>query len=118
MPLASIGAMLAGEAGPRGSTEAAQTAENTTAALDALRVSISVDVHSHGGSTGIASKAPPNGDLANAMRGGLLAVACLAVVPDWPVLGRSPEGALAAIRAPQPGELYRYISTGSPGRTS
>jgi membrane dipeptidase len=108
MPLASIGAMLAGEVGPRGSTEAAQTVENATAALDALRVSISVDVHSHGGSTGIASKAPPNGDLANAMRGGSLAVACLADVPDWPVLGRTPEGSLTAIRAPQPGELYRY----------
>jgi membrane dipeptidase len=107
-PLASIAAMLAGEVGPRGSTEAAQIAENATAALDALRVSISVDVHSHGGSTGIASKAPPNGDLANAMRAGSLAAACLADVPDWPVLGRGPEGALAAMRAPQPGELYRY----------
>ena len=73
-----------------------------------LRNSISVDVHSHGGSTGIATKAPPSADLANAMRAGSLAVACLADVPDWPVLGRSAEGALAAIRAPQPGERYRY----------
>jgi membrane dipeptidase len=108
VPLASIGAILAGEVGPRGSTEAAQTAENVSAALDVLRRSISVDVHSHGGSTGIASKTPPNGDLANAMQAGSLAVACLADVPDWPVLGRSPEGALAAMREPQPGELYRY----------
>jgi membrane dipeptidase len=100
--------MLAGEVGTRGSTEAARTAENVSAALGVLRNSISVDVHSHGGSTGIASKVPPSGDLANAMQAGSLAVACLADVPDWPVLGRSPEGALAAIRAPQPGELYRY----------
>jgi membrane dipeptidase len=42
------------------------------------------------------------------MRAGTLAVACLADVPDWPVLGRNAEGALAAVRAPQPGELYRY----------
>jgi membrane dipeptidase len=106
--LASIEAMLTGEMGPRGSTEAAQTAEAASAALGVLRNSISVDVHSHGGGTGIASKAPPSGDLANAMRAGSLAVACLADVPDWPVLGRSAEGALAAIRTPQRGELYRY----------
>jgi membrane dipeptidase len=108
MPLASTGAMLAGEVGPRGSTDAARTAENASAALDVLRKSISVDVHSHGGSTGIISKAPPSGDLANAMRVGSLAVACLADVPDWPVLGRNAQGALTAVRAPQPGELYRY----------
>jgi membrane dipeptidase len=108
MPPASVGAMLAAEVGPRGSTEAARTAENASAALDVLRATISVDVHSHGGSTGIASKAPPSGDLANAMQAGSLAVACLADVPDWPVLGRNTEGALAAVRAPQPGELYRY----------
>ncbi len=108
LPLASIGPILAGEVGPRGSTEAAQTAENVSAALDVFRNSISVDVHSHGGSTGIASKAPPSGDLPNAMKAGSLAVACLADVPDWPVLGRSAEGSLAAVRGPQPGELYRY----------
>jgi membrane dipeptidase len=100
--------MLAGEVGPRGSTEAARTAETTAAALAVLRNSISVDVHSHGGKTGIISKAPPSSDLADAMRAGSLAVACLADVPDWPVLGRDAEGTLAAIRAPQSGELYRY----------
>jgi membrane dipeptidase len=108
MPPVSIGALLAGEGGRRGSTAAARTAENTASALAVLRNSISVDVHSHGGRTGIASKAPPSGDLAQAMRAGSLAVACLADVPDWPVLGRSAEGALAAVRAPEPGELYRY----------
>jgi membrane dipeptidase len=107
-PLVSVGAMLAGEVGPRGSTQAAQTAETTAAALAVLRNAISVDVHSHGGSTGITSKAPPSGDLANAMRAGSLAVACLADVPDWPVLGRGAEGALTALRAPAPGEFYRY----------
>src|SRR2546423_5776664 len=107
-PLVSVGAMLAGEVGPRGSTEAARTAETTAAALAVLRDSISVDVHSHGGKTGIISKAPPSNDLADAMRAGSLAAACLADVPDWPVLGRTAEGALAAIRAPESGELYRY----------
>ena len=41
--LSSVGAMLAGGVGPRGSTAAAQTAETASAALDVLRKSISVD---------------------------------------------------------------------------
>jgi membrane dipeptidase len=106
--LSSVGAMLAGGVGPRGSTAAAQTAETASAALDVLRKSISVDVHTHGGTTGITSQAPPNGDLADGMRAGSLAVACLADVPDGPILGRDPAGVLAALRTPEPGELYKY----------
>src|SRR5467141_444094 len=106
--LTSVGAMLAGEVGPRGSTAAAQTAETASAALDVLRKSVSVDVHTHGGKTGITSKAPPNDDLANAMRAGSLAVACLADVPDGPVLGRNMKGVLAAVRTPEPGPLCRH----------
>jgi membrane dipeptidase len=108
LPLASVGAMLAGEVGPRGSTAAAQTAEIASAALDVLRKSISVDVHTHGGKTGITSNAPPNDDLASAMRTGSLAVACLADVPDGPILGRNKEGVLAAMRIPEPGQLYKH----------
>jgi membrane dipeptidase len=107
-PLASVGAMLAGDVGARGSTAAAQTAETASEALDVLRKSISVDVHTHGGKTGITSKAPPSDDLANAMRTGSLAVACLADVPDGPILGRNTEGVLAAMRTPEPGQLYRH----------
>jgi membrane dipeptidase len=106
--LASVGAMLSGGVGPRGSTAAAQTAANASAALDVLRRSISVDVHTHGGTTGITSKAPPGDDLANGMRAGSLAVACLADVPDGPVLGRNAAGVLAALRPPAPGQLYAY----------
>src|SRR6266478_9756878 len=108
MALPSVGAMLAGGVGPRGSTAAARTAETTSAALGVLRKSISVDVHTHGGKTGITSKAPPSDDLANAMRAGSLAVACLADVPDGPILGRNTEGVLAALRAPEPGLLYKH----------
>src|ERR1700738_904811 len=100
--------MLTGHVGPSGSTAAAQTAEAASAALDVLRKSISFDVHTHGGKTGITSKAPPNDDLANAMRAGSLAVACLADVPDGPILGRNAEGVLAAVRTPEPGQLYRH----------
>ena len=106
--LGSLGALLGGGVGPRGSTAAAQTAENTEAALDVLRKSISVDVHTHGGTTGITSQAPPNGDLAKGMRLGSLAVACLADTPDGPILGRNAKGVLGALRTPEPGLLYDY----------
>src|SRR5919202_2725486 len=106
--LTSVGAMFGGGVAPRGSTAAAQTAETTAAALDVLRRSISVDVHTHGGTTGITSKAPPSDDLATGMRAGSLAVACLADVPDAPILGRNAAGVLAALRTPEPGLLYKY----------
>jgi membrane dipeptidase len=106
--LMSVGALLGGGTAPRGSTAAAQTAERASAALDVLRKSISVDVHTHGGTHGITSQAPPNDDLANGMRAGSLAVACLADVPDGPILGRNQAGVLGATRTPAPDELYRY----------
>ena len=106
--LTPVCAMLAGETGPHGSTAVARTAETASAALDVLRKTISVDVHTHGGKTGITSKAPPNDDLAKAMRAGSLAAACLADVPDSPILARNEAGALAAVRTPEPGELNRH----------
>jgi membrane dipeptidase len=106
--LAPIAAILAGAGGPPGSTEAARSAEDASAALRVLRKFISVDVHSHGGRTGITSKAPPSDDLATAMRAGSLAVACLADVPDGPILGRDAAGALAVVRQPLPGQLYAH----------
>jgi len=106
--LASVAAMLGGGGAPGGSTAAAQTAEAGSAALDVLRKSISVDVHTHGGTTGITSQAPPSDDLANGMRSGSLAVACLADVPDGPILGRDAAGVLRALRTPEPGQLYKY----------
>lgn len=49
----TVGAMLAGGVEPRGSTAAARTAETASAGLEVLRKFLSVDVHSHGGKTGI-----------------------------------------------------------------
>ena len=107
--LASVAAMLGGCAdGHGGDVAAAQTADEASAALAVLRQSISVDVHTHGGTTGITSQAPPNDDLANGMRAGSLATACLADVPDAPVLGRNAKGVLGATRKPGQGELYKY----------
>jgi membrane dipeptidase len=106
--LTSVGAMLGGGLAPHGSTAAAQTAETAAAALNVLHNAISVDVHTHGGTTGVTSKAPPGADLANGMRAGSLAVACLADVPDSPILGRNAAGVLGALRTPEPGQLYRH----------
>jgi membrane dipeptidase len=106
--LTSVGVLLGGGGRPHGSTAAAQTAETASAALGVLRKSISVDVHTHGGTTGITSKAPPSDDLANGMRAGSLAVACLADVPDRPILGRNAAGDLVALRTPEPGLLYKH----------
>jgi membrane dipeptidase len=102
----SLGVLLNGGLSPHGSTAAAQTAETASAALEVLRKFISVDTHTHGGTTGNTSKAAPSDDLANAMRAGSLAAVCLADVPDWPILGPNAAGALAALRTPALGELY------------
>jgi hypothetical protein len=75
--------------GPYGSTEAAQVAEVGAKALEILRRTISVDVHTHGGPQGIYSPAPPNGNLAAGMRAGSLAAVCLSEIPDEPLLGRN-----------------------------
>ena len=88
--------MLGGGVESPGSTATAETTATASAALEVLRKSISVDIHTHGGTTGITSKAPPSDDLANGMRTGSLAVACLADVPDGPILGRNAAGVLAA----------------------
>lgn len=106
--MASVQAMLGGDAGPQGSTEAAQVAEVGAKALEVLRKSISVDVHTHGGPQGIYSPAPPNGMLAADMRAGSLAAVCLSEIPDEPLLGRNAAGVVCLTRLPEPGELYRH----------
>jgi len=106
--MASVGAMLGGCQSHGGGEVGAATGEDMAPALAVLRRSISVDVHTHGGTTGITSKAPPNDDLAQGMRAGSLATACLADVPDAPVLGRNAQGVLGATRKPGRGELWKY----------
>ncbi|MFY9779685.1 MAG: membrane dipeptidase [Candidatus Baltobacteraceae bacterium] len=100
--------MLAGGIALRGSTAAAEAADNASAALDVLRKNISVDTHTHGGTTGITSHAPPDDSIANGMQAGSLAVACLADVPDSVILGKNADGVLSAVRVPAPGQLYNH----------
>ena len=104
--MTSVGAVVAGSLASRAA--AAEISDDVASARKVLAKSISVDVHTHGGTHGIVSMAPPNDELANGMRAGSLAVACLADVPDGPVLGRNAAGVLGATRVPQPGELYRH----------
>lgn len=106
--MASVETILSGGVGPYGSTEAAQVAEVGAKALQVLRKSISVDVHTHGGPQGIYSPAPPNGMLAAGMRTGSLAAVCLSEIPDEPLLGRNAAGVTGITRCPKPGELYRH----------
>jgi membrane dipeptidase len=106
--MASVEAMLSGGVGPYGSTEAAHAAEFGAKALDVLRKTISVDVHTHGGPRGIYSPAPPNGNLAAGMRDGSLAAVCLSEIPDEPLLGRNAAGVACITRSPRPGELYEH----------
>jgi len=107
---ASAGAMLAGCASERsGPGAAAAPGASLTAAQKLLKDNISIDVHTHGGPTGITSpSAPPSDDLARSMRAGGMAVVCLADVPDGPILGRDANNVLTVVRQPAPGQLYQY----------
>jgi membrane dipeptidase len=76
-----------------------------------LEATPAIDLHSHAG--GIAS--PKNirshsalGDVAEPMKVGGMAVACLAVVSDGPTHILMPDGRLHPFREPNPGELYAY----------
>jgi membrane dipeptidase len=107
--LGSAGALLGGRAGaPTRMPTVAEAAAGSATAAQVLKDHISVDVHSHGGPTGIIARTPPTDDLAQGMRAGRLATVCLADVPDGPLLGRNPAGVLAAVRQAAPGQLYRY----------
>jgi membrane dipeptidase len=106
----SAASLVAGCAGQRGDGGAAAAPDATASPVQAvLRDYISVDVHSHGGATGVTSRgAQPNGDLARGMRAGGMATVCLADVPDGPLLGRRPNGSLGVTRDAAPGELYQF----------
>ena len=80
----------------------------SAAAVQLLRDHVSIDVHTHGGPSGIFTSKAPNGELARGMRAGHVAIVCLADVPDGPLLGRDANNVLAATRTPRPGELYQY----------
>jgi membrane dipeptidase len=106
--LSSAGAMIAGCAATRREPPA-QAVATLADATSLLRDNISIDVHTHAGPNGIASRTARPGDgLARQMRAGGIAVLCLADVPDGPILGRNADNVLVALRTPEPGFLYAY----------
>jgi membrane dipeptidase len=105
----SAASMLAGCGGSRAATTtAAPAAAALPAAAQFLKDNISIDVHTHGGATGVTSRTEPSDDLARGMRAGGIAVLCLADVPDGPILGRDASNVLRALRQPEPGFLYQH----------
>src|SRR6185295_15494374 len=104
----STGAVLAACSASGSGPAAATSAAPADAAAKLLRDTVSVDVHTHGGATGVTSKSAPGGDLARGMRAGRVSVACLADVPDGPILGRNASNVLVALKQPAPGQLYQH----------
>ena len=98
--------------GPSSDAVAAAERADVTAFLAARPT---IDCHSHAGSIlrvrqedGHAPFTP----LAEPMRLGGLAVACLAIVSDSPTHRVTPEGRIKAFREPEPGELAAYAERG------
>jgi len=106
--ITSTGAALAACSASGSGPGAATSAAPADAAAKLLRDTVSVDVHTHGGATGVTSKSAPGGDLARGMRAGRVSVACLADVPDGPILGRNASNVLVALKQPAPGQLYQH----------
>jgi len=106
--LASAAAFFAGLASGRHGASAAVPAVDVSTAQKLLADNISVDVHTHGGATGVIAAGAPDGDLARGMQAGRVAIVCLADVPDLPLLGRDEQKVLRAVRQAAPGQLYQY----------
>jgi membrane dipeptidase len=85
---------------------AAPDSDPATGTRGLLSGALTVDMHSHAGrfirdNTAFEPVAEP-------MRAGGLAVACLAIVADSPTHRVFPDGRIHPIRAPEPGELYAW----------
>ena len=90
-------------------------AAQRAAASAFLAVRATVDCHSHGGRVLRVREAggrAPFVPLAEPMRLGGLAVACLAIVSDSPTHRVTQEGRIRAFREPEPGELAGYAERG------
>ncbi len=86
-----------------------------TAAASFLAARPTIDCHSHAGRILRVDQADghaPFTPLAEPMRRGGLAVACLAIVSDSPTHRVTPEGRIKAFREPEPGELAAYAERG------
>jgi membrane dipeptidase len=107
--LASAGASALALAGLRVSAAQAQQSSGTEPSVNARRLltgALTIDMHSHAGrfvrdNTAFEPVAEP-------MRAGGLAVACLSIVADSPTHRVFPDRRIHPVRAPEPGELYAW----------
>jgi membrane dipeptidase len=100
-------------AGPLMCLAACATGVDPSAARAAIAASLTADLHSHAG--GIANvtrmrSGQAFAPVAEKMRQGGMAVACLAIVSDGPTHKLMPDGRLHPYRIPDPGELYDYAN--------
>ena len=101
--LAALGALaLAGCAG----TPAREAPEVDAETAKLLEQVVGVDMHSH--AAGAISRRAPTYDLAARMHLGRMTAVCLQHSADAPVLKQMPDGSVVVVRAPAPGELWRY----------
>jgi membrane dipeptidase len=101
--LAAFGSLaLAGCAGSTKSGAPEIDAE-TAKLLDQV---VGVDMHSH--AAGAIASRTPTYDLAARMRQGRMTAVCLQHSADVPVLKRAADESVVVVRAPAPGELWRY----------
>jgi membrane dipeptidase len=89
----------------------ARAQDRAAQARQVIAATITIDMHSHAGgfvrarSTGARSR-----PVANPMRQGGLAVACLAVVADEPTHRLMADRRIHPFRSPEPGELYAWTT--------
>ncbi len=90
---------------------ASTQADTRIAAGQALAGALTIDIHSHAGRvigrTNVPSNAPFT-PVAASMREGGMAVICLAMVADTPILELTPDRRIRAMREAEPGELYEW----------
>ena len=86
-------------------------ADTRTAAGQVLAGALTIDIHSHAGRaigrTNVPSNAPFT-PVAAPMREGGMAVICLAMVADTPILELTPDRRIRTMREAEPGELYEW----------
>ncbi|MGX7705963.1 dipeptidase [Methylobacterium sp. Gmos1] len=110
-PLLCLPVTAFAQAPPAGEDTTRQRVE----AASFLAARPTIDCHSHAGRILRVDQAEghaPFTPLAEPMRRGGLAVACLAIVSDSPTHRVTPEGRIRAFREPAPGELGSYAERG------
>jgi membrane dipeptidase len=84
----------------------AQSNDEAARISDILGKTVPIDIHSHAGR--ILRPTDRFADVVEQMRQGGMAAICLAMVADGPAIRVQSDGRIAAVRQPEPGELYAW----------